>query len=275
MLSRPALLAAALTLAAADAHPPANDRFAELVAAERRFAADARRIGINAAFRRHAAPNGVLLRPDPVPAAAALAKDKDVLGLTLEWSPQVAAVAVSGDLGVTSGPYRIRHGTSTMRGQFLTIWRRHHDGRWGWLIDHGLSPSLGDTDPHVRNVTRLAGEPPPRAAAERTIEDADARLNAAWMARGGAAIAAELAPDARVLRVGSDSLTAAAATALLASEAAAGEARRLGRHLSAAGDLGATFGAVRSQAGKDGHYVRVWRHGARGWKVLIDELVWL
>jgi hypothetical protein len=60
-------IGALLSASVVFAKPPAAE---EVAAAERAFAADALRLGFSASFQRWAAPDGVVLRPDPVNARA-------------------------------------------------------------------------------------------------------------------------------------------------------------------------------------------------------------
>ena len=60
----------------------------------------------------------------------------------LEWSPQVADVARSGDLGYTWGNSVVRRpgedGKSIVRhGKYLPIWKRQSDGSWRFVMDIG------------------------------------------------------------------------------------------------------------------------------------------
>lgn len=61
-------------------------------------------------------------------------------GHDLAWDPAVSGLAPAGDMGFTSGRYRIREretGDVTSTGIFVTIWRRHGD-QWRIAFDTGL-----------------------------------------------------------------------------------------------------------------------------------------
>lgn len=248
-----------------------DDAAAGLIAAERRFSADAERIGIASAFRAHVAPDGVLIRPDPVPAPEALAKDVDTPGLRLEWQPAIAAIARSGDLGFTTGPYQITHGDKVVHGRFLTIWERGSDGTWRWYLDHGLPPiGIGPGDPAPTVVAILRRGVPAKAASAPGASAADSSLNAAIVAGDTGVIAGYLAPDGHLLR----------AKRGMVKKAAAGDdrmtvsvAETLGIRVSAAGDLAASYGRLMQAAGGRPHYyVRIWRRDRADWRLLVDQI---
>jgi len=55
----------------------------------------------------------------------------------LAWTPAIADVAASGDLGFTVGVAASRHGAQTFYSKYLTIWRRQPDGAWRFVADGG------------------------------------------------------------------------------------------------------------------------------------------
>lgn len=262
--------------AAAGQSGPADDALASLIAAEHSFAADAARLGINPAFRAHAAADSILLRPDPRPALAQLATESDDPGVRLEWQPVVAAVARSNDLGFTTGPYRMSQGEEAHYGRFLTIWLRGDDGKWRWYLDHGV-PTPGATQSAtpdtevVRLDTGAAGGRSKTGEAE--LAAAEEALNAA-VARGDwDRLVDALAEQGYLLRPRDGMVARADAARLLAGRPGFAGAERLGTRISAAGDLATSYGRLTRAAGKPGaYYVRIWRREAAGWRLLVDEL---
>lgn len=274
------LLGAALfTLALPDgAHAQSSeDRFASLVAAEQAFADDALRVGVTPAFRAHAASDSVLLAPEPVSAPEYLAGQNDAPGLTLEWRPSMAGVASSGDLGFTSGPYRMVQGDKIRTGQFLTIWSRGADGRWRWFLDHGLPPQAATATSLVAPaaVTRFAfaGPSESKSVAGHGLEAAEQKLNAGYLDSGLAALLPMLAADGYLLRPGRDAIAKVAALDLAPETRRFVRDERLGMRISASGDLAASYGRLIPGAGTPAYYVRVWRRNGGTWELLIDELV--
>jgi ketosteroid isomerase-like protein len=55
------------------------------------------------------------------------------------WTPEIGAVAASGDLGFTAGPvvlWRPADGAGAPAGaKYLTIWRRMPNGDWRYVVD--------------------------------------------------------------------------------------------------------------------------------------------
>ena len=105
---------------------------------EHAFAADWLERG-NASFVTSAAPDAVVLRPDPVNARAVYSKYKPAKpdeAEALRWWPVHAAAASSGDLAFDTGPWVF--GDNKQRGWFFTIWKRQPDGSWKWVLDHGF-----------------------------------------------------------------------------------------------------------------------------------------
>jgi hypothetical protein len=104
------------------------------VDAEREFADLAQRDGQWTAFRAFAAPDALLFVPEPVRASDFLAARPDPAASVIWW-PSQSWVSCDRSLAVNSGPW-IRDG-GRRTGTFTTVWQRHADGSWRWLLDHG------------------------------------------------------------------------------------------------------------------------------------------
>ncbi len=261
-----AVLALAALLALAPA-PLQASGFEDMVAAERAFAADALARNTRDAFLAAYDKDGVCFEPGPVNAHrawAARAANKS----RLEWTPAVAEIASSGDLGYTSGPWRFTaegEAKPGAFGHFFTIWRKDAEGRWKVLVDHGISHA---ETPFPERVTRRggigAGAPPTwkvgieelRSADLAPVGALDPRLVSAdfWRMREGAP------PDARAEGSALPSSALRVDTGLVVSRA---------------GDLAATWGGG---AGSPA-WIRVWRRPAaddapgRGWVLVADLAV--
>lgn len=120
---------------------------AELMQAEREFAADVAKGDISASFLKFMAPDGfapgdfalsraeLAAKPAPPPPPA---------GFKLEWEPLYADASDDGTLGYTWGYFKItappKDGKGDPRislGMTLTIWKRQSDGSWKWVFDGG------------------------------------------------------------------------------------------------------------------------------------------
>lgn len=264
----PAALAAALAGCAAG--PPAPDNGpAELAAAESAFAAQSVREGMKAAFLAWFAPGSVLLRGGPVDARDLVGRNPDP-PIVLDWRPAFVALSASGDLGFSTGPTKIASRTDAARppryGQYFSVWRREAGGPWRVWVDLGInhaSPALWDAPLAATRVAAAAGD-------GLSLAEAEARFARLSKAEGqAAAYRAWSSPEVRVYREGLEPMLDPGA--LLASTAIAGRATWTAdrTEASAANDLGFTLGRY-ERAGERGHFVRVWRKEAQGWRILGD-----
>lgn len=98
------IVASVLQFGDARAAPTASP--AEVIAAEREFAADAQGRGFIAAFKKYAAPDAIGFQPDPVNVQHSLAgRPNEPADRSLKWWPVWGGIAQSGDIGFTTGPY--------------------------------------------------------------------------------------------------------------------------------------------------------------------------
>jgi ketosteroid isomerase-like protein len=280
-MARIATLAAALTLAAFAAPALAAPSPEEIAAAERAFAADALARGVGPSFTTWAAPDGVILAPDPKNA-------REVYGAKpapkpdapkLKWWPMHAGIALSGDLGFDTGPWVF--GEDKAHGFFLTIWARQPDGSWKWLLDNGIDakPSSFAPGSPIQAVRVATGGVGSAAVAFDQVKAEEAKL-AAELAHGKltAAYTARLGEDAWLagLEAGGPKFTAESVAAALPYRPQTMTTEPLGGAASKAGDLAYTFGRAR-WTGVDGkaveaRYVRVWQHRGKSWKLILDQI---
>ena len=115
----------------------------ELYAVEKEFCAMAQSDGVQKAFVHFAADSAAVQRK------GLILKGKENIGKQyasfpkndkLEWSPDFADVAASGDLGYTYGKYTYTSVDSLGRasksdGIFHTVWKRQADGKWRFVWD--------------------------------------------------------------------------------------------------------------------------------------------
>lgn len=255
---------ASLASLAAFAAPVVASDFDDMVAAERAFAADASARNTRDAFLAAYADDGVAFAPGPVNAQR-LWQSRSVNKNRLEWTPEIAEIAASGELGYTSGPWRFTEAGAdkpNAYGHFFSIWRKGADGKWKLLLDHGVSHP---ETPFPEKVTRRggvgAGSPPtwPVGLAELRQADLapvgalDPRLVSADFLR----LREGMLPDGRA--VGS----------VYASTGARVDS---GLVIAKSGDLAATWGGGYGVPG----WIRVWRRPAaddapgRGWVLVVD-----
>lgn len=267
----PALLA---TTALAEPVTPAP-----VVTAERAFAVDGAAMGVKASFLKHSSPDAIVIQPEPVNAHESLAAAPDGKpgDPKLEWWPVFAAIAKSGDLGFTTGPYAV---AGQRRGHYFTVWKKQLNGEWKWLFDGGTpsDPSGAPGPGGPVGFLKVADVPPmdsgealaqvmavEAALAEVAVHDLKAGFLTVYACDGrmqGSAL-----PPAT---------TCEAAEVEMATRPATARLKTLGGEASEAGDLVWTYGVMDwSGIGGEtkGHYVRVWQRRADGWRIVFDELL--
>lgn len=250
---------------------------APVIAAERAFAADGLTLGYKASFLKHSAADAIIMQPGPVNAHETLKAQPDRAGPALYWWPVWAGLARSGDLGFTTGPYTLsgKHG-----GYYFTVWKKQPDGGWKWIYDGGAGGAGQHVPPPPASKPRRLADAPAAAGsaakAMKEVGEAEARLAAGAQKDLKAAYLAVLADDARIQ--GSPAPPADTAPARereLATRPAAASFKPLGGQASRAGDLAFTYGEARwtkDAAEARGHYVRIWRKGQAGWRIVYDQL---
>jgi ketosteroid isomerase-like protein len=248
-----------------------------LLRAERAFAAMAAAQGVRASFLANFADDGIAFEPGPVrlretwharPAPA------DPLALRLQWEPAAAAVAASGELGFTTGPFTLSFADGARpprHGIYTSVWRRDAAGPWKVVVDAGVGT------PEAINAAELA--PAPALPAGTALAPSPAAIERGGAMTASSGFAAQLAADARwyrddeaprLRRAGIDALLAAAPMRMEfvpAAEAFAGSR-----------DFGYTYGRLvtATDGGATTHrsYVHLWaRDGAGAWRIAVA--IWL
>lgn len=266
----PLARAAALLLACACASTaPAPHPAQALLDADRAFAADARERGLAQAFLAVLGEGAVVFRPGPV-AARAWFEQHAGPAEVVEWWPDTAELAGSGDFGWTAGAWELREpgaddlpGATLARGRYLTVWRLERRGDWRVVLDHGVALPGPAADGRPVTLRELAAAAPvaPRGPTQ-TIAAADMSL-AHSVDEGGPALRAWLDEEAEFLREGWVLSGAGAAAEAFAPwrplHASAGE----GVLVSGDGRLGASWGTLEGPAG-GAAWLRLWRVGLEG-----------
>ena len=254
------------------AHLP--DAPATLAAAESAFAAQSVREGMRAAFLAWLAPEATLYRGGPVNGPAFVAANPDP-PIVLDWRPAFVEVAASGELGLSTGPWKITSrsdpGAPPRFGQFVSVWKRAPHGDWRVHVDLGIAhadPALADAPLQAHVTPPVTGGDP-----ASTIATAEADFAQRAASTGNAAAYAHwLSASTRVYREGRAPFLGRQAA--LASPAAGGErlAWTVERHeTSASGDFGYAMGRYALAGGPtSGHFVRIWRLEASGWRIALD-----
>lgn len=276
-------LAVLAVFAALAAVPAAQSPTAwqSLVDAERAFAAHSVRTTTREAFLAHLHPRSVMFSPGPVNGIELYSGSPSGRG-QLAWTPEVVDIAASGDFGYSTGPHQFRRSAETevvRQGYFCSVWVRTASEPWKVLID------VGSTQPQPLSLDVVARDPTPApavpagASALGTLNEAEKRLADALPGGQVAAYRGVLAPHARINRDGGPPAEGLqAALGLIGQRGAVRVAAPEKVDVAASGDLGYAYGRLELRdAAADAppvYYVRVWRHDAQGWRVVLDVDTW-
>ncbi len=130
------ILSIFLLLGGADLRPGWDS----LVSAERAFAQMSVAQGMKPAFLAVLADDSVIFRPRAVPGKKWM-QDSPAAGGQLNWGPDYADIAASGDLGYTTGPWEYRQkpeDAPVAFGHYITLWRKQSNGAWKVELDTGI-----------------------------------------------------------------------------------------------------------------------------------------
>lgn len=245
-----------------------------MVAAERAFSKLSEEKGFKESFLTWIADDGIMFRPTPVKGREMLAARPDP-PIRLVWWPSHAEISRSGDMGWTTGPWERRpHGSDEVaHGHFLTVWKKQADGKWRWVIDTGIAHD---------KPTAPAGSPPPAsgekvqapkvdtAAETQALLAVDRELGQATAKGTSKAYLARITDDARLMRSGAFPHIGKDATRTALEKAPATMTSvPEGGGVSAAADLGYTYGTAEWQGAKVG-YLRIWEKRDGNWKLRVD-----
>lgn len=263
-------------------------QLAPVVEAEHAFAQYSIDRGMKEAFLRFAAPDGVIIRREPVNAVELWAGRNPAPAGLLTWWPTYADVSRAGDLGWTTGPYEFREKPTDEKpadtGHFFTVWRRQPDGEWKFVLDLGVQhPAPAAPETALRYPASAgkggpaAGNSPDAQAALKSLLEAERSLSADSASKGaGAALLSRADETLRMYRQGGLPVVGreAVVRALKAQSEFVSWNPSKG-DIAASGDLGYAYGTyeVRVRASDErpserGNYARVWKRGGGAWRVV-------
>ena len=202
--------------------------------------------------------------------------------LQLLWWPVHAEIASSADLGWTTGPSKRIRGDQIRYGYFVTVWKKQPDGKWRFLIDQGIQTdemsTLGpDTPIPSVPASKAKGEFKPvdtKAELDRLMA-ADRELSKVTAAGDKAGWLNWLSDDGRVLRNGPQPAVGKDAARAALEKDPPVTTEPLGGGVSAAGDLGFTYGKGTWKKGDTTEpvaYLRIWEKHGDTWKLALDEV---
>lgn len=254
--------------------PAAGGGVAEpVVEAEAAFARAVAAKGTRDGFADYAAPDAIMFADKPVPARGFIASwpDDPEGAPPLDWWPDFAGMARSGDFGFSTGP-----ATSPVR--YMTVWQKQPDGRWKWIYDGGANlpaPAAGGKPKSIRFLPAATAEAGSAARAMAEIGAVETKLAAAAAKDAPAAYRALIAEGG--ILAGSLAWTEPGGQAAEIERRGATMALQpLGGSASAAGDMAFTYGvAAWTESGhaRRGHYARVWQRSPAGWRLAMEALI--
>ena len=245
----------------------AQTDFENLVAAEKSFAQYSVEQNTQQAFMKYLADDGIVFKKgQPVNGKerwAAIKPDSS----KLSWYPAFADVAVSGELGFTTGPWEYRETKADKDagafGNYITIWKKQADGRWKAAIDLGIShgkpaaddaPATGPMTPATTGHSSAVG----LIAAESKLIGA---INNAYQENSN--------PAVKIFRPGQPYITAQAADA----DKADLEYMPTGSGIAKSGELGYVYGHAFIKKGDKtlpGSYLRIWKLHNKKWELNLE-----
>ena len=275
---RYALVIAALAVAGCaqqPAQPPAMDDAASLAAAERAFAAHSVREDMRVAFLANFADDGVFVRNGWINSNAYLATQA-APPIVLDWRPAHTEVAASGELGLSTGPWKItskaKPETPPTFGQYVSVWRREPGGPWKVAVDLGIGhPASALWDQPLDTSAPAGGG----ASASRGIESAE--LDFVSDAHAGSPRAAYAKHGSERMRFYRTEVqpavgkAAALASPGMTDEKLAWVIERT--EIARSRDFGyarGSYAAVSAPATPLGYFLRVWRMEAGEWRIVMD-----
>ncbi|RPJ70951.1 MAG: nuclear transport factor 2 family protein [Acidobacteria bacterium] len=282
------VLGAALCGTVAVAVSGQGDALSGMADAERAFARMSVTVGQREAFIAFFAEEGVVFNPGPVNAREFYGKrprtPKPPVRV-LDWEPAAADVALSGDLGFSTGLFVMQEAASGKRlagGWFFSIWKRQASGDWRVLVDLGVpSEDVVPLRPRpVERVTPPGVQEGPVAAFETSLE-AVRRLDAALAerARQGdvAAYLEHVTERTRVYRPARAPAVGREAIRALLEKDARSSCRPVDAGISAAGDFAYVYGTFEAtpagaSAPQPGGFTRVWRRVKGAWVLAAEVL---
>ena len=265
------------------AESEAETALQSMVANEEKFCQLGQAEGMRAAFLHYLADDALVFAPGPVNAKKEWTKRPEN-GASFSWKPLFAAMSRSADLGYTTGPAERRKTKEDAKpsgySEFVTIWKKQPDGEWRVALDLGgdvPGPAKSEEAPPLVASVVNGPETPAkdRAAAERSLREAEKKFAVAAKADSTIALSESADPEIRVEREGVfPALGKGAATLMLSVRRGHLSSERAGGGMSAAGDLAYGYGKyslVRGEETEHGYYLQIWRTEPDGaWKIALD-----
>jgi Domain of unknown function (DUF4440) len=193
----------------------------------------------------------------------------------LNWHPEYAEIAASGDFGYTTGPWTFQSApgdtTIAARGQYVTVWHMNNNGEWKFLVDLGVRNEIPVTlkalkkiFPQKIKVNGLAGK-------EKLISPEKTFIKS-YQQKGSRAYANFLSNQSILNRNNFlPALTLHDQQTILDSLPLHIIYTIQGFGNCSSGDLVYVYGDTELNEKKD-NYLRIWRLQKDGWKIALEVL---
>ncbi|MFZ3324335.1 MAG: DUF4440 domain-containing protein [Usitatibacter sp.] len=273
---RISLVLALLAAGCAALPPPGTEDPASLAAAETAFAAQSVKEDMRTAFLANFAPDGMYVQKEWTNASKDIAS-RPAPPIVLDWRPVHTEVAASGEMGLSTGPWKLTSKTDPTKppryGQFVSIWKREPGGPWKVAADIGVSTPANSLWEAPLDLTPSgpAADPDPKGV--ETIEGLF-QLTANFTGVVGA-YRMNASPRFHLYRDGAEPLVTRDAS--FNSPAAAPRELLVWwvdyTEVAKSGDFGYSRGRYAKYTDPFkilGHYLRVWRLEAGHWRIVMD-----
>lgn len=261
-----AMVSALLPFTANAAEYPAA---VQIAAAESAFAAHSVATEMREAFLAAFAEDSTLLRSGPVPGREAIRKNP-APPIELNWRPAFVYAAASGEIGYSTGPWRITSKNDPSApprfGQFVSVWKRQADGVWKVFIDLGIShpgPALADAWLILSRATQAGADEAAAKNAEKMFSEISEKSGYLE------ALKRFSTKDARVYRDGYAPFLGHEAIGKVPTGYAGSGQEIVSSGLSRAGDMAFTLVRIAPRKA-DGSLDKPTAHALRIWKTAAD-----
>lgn len=193
----------------------------------------------------------------------------------LNWYPQYAEVAASGDLGYTTGPWTFQPRTINdsiiARGQYTTVWHKNKKEEWKFLVDMGTdgNPVPANESLHKIERSELGFKPGDKNSMLATEKDF---INAVGKSKSGA-YQKYMSTLFSLLKRNNEELAWSPDVLVKICNATPDSISYtiLGSGIASSGDLGYIYGSIVINDISE-NYLRIWRKEKEGWKIAVEVL---
>jgi ketosteroid isomerase-like protein len=282
------ILSALIFVPFAAMEPEGSSALFQMREAELNFAKASVMYGRNSAFVENLAEDCVVFAGKWVVNGRQFFREQEAGPIVLKWEPDFMDISESRDFGVSTGPWEVQeyrpNTDTTLKGYFLTVWKKQADGKWKAILDDGATMTASETREHPFSFPAGADKPvrsPRKVDVQltcRELLETEKEFLAAWKKSSvSATYSAYIAPKARLLRSGDVPIVSPEGIKyLLSDQDKTLSWSALGSGAASSGDMGFTYGTfeVQSESGAGiYHYVRIWKKQPDGkWKIIVEMM---